>query len=100
MGPRALRLLRRYLEWLNMVDQAGGYCGEPFCRDRGVTQGNPLLPTIFNVVVDTVVRHWESLLTEWEGGDSSDDDGDAAQTARRSGKETTANGGQRRDING
>ena len=24
----------------------------------GVTQGNPLSPTIFNVVVDVVVRHW------------------------------------------
>ena len=23
-----------------------------------MTQGNPLSPTIFNVVVDAVVRHW------------------------------------------
>ena len=23
-----------------------------------MTQGDPLSPTIFNVVVDTVVRHW------------------------------------------
>ena len=26
--------------------------------ERGVTQGDPLPPTIFNVVVDAVVRHW------------------------------------------
>ena len=25
MGPRALRLLRRYWEWLNMVARTGGY---------------------------------------------------------------------------
>ena len=29
-----------------------------FKGERGVTQGNPLSPTIFNVVVDAVVRHW------------------------------------------
>ena len=29
-----------------------------FKGGRGVTQGDPLSPTIFNVVVDAVVRHW------------------------------------------
>ena len=29
-----------------------------FGGERGVTQGNPQSPTIFNVVVDAVVRHW------------------------------------------
>ena len=41
-----------------MVARAGGYCGTAFKGARGVTQGNPLSPTIFNVVVDAVVRHW------------------------------------------
>ena len=31
---------------------------------RGVTQGNPLSPTIFNVVVDVVVCHWVTLAVE------------------------------------
>ena len=31
---------------------------------RGVTQGNPLSPTIFNVMVDAVVRHWVTLVVE------------------------------------
>ena len=32
-----------------------------------MTQGDPLSPTIFNVVVDAVVRHWiEGLITETE----------------------------------
>ena len=41
-----------------MVARAGGYYGEAFKGTRGVTQGDPLSPTLFNVVVDAVVRHW------------------------------------------
>ena len=40
-----------------------------------MTQGDPLSPNIFNVVVDAVVRHWVNLAVEeaykrgeWEGG--------------------------------
>ena len=50
-----------------MVTRAGGYYGEPFHGERGVTQGDPLLPTIFNVVVDAVLCHWESLMAEGSG---------------------------------
>ena len=47
-----------------------------------MTQGNPLLPNIFNVVVDAVVRHCKSLLVvEQEGGDNSGDEGDGEKTA-------------------
>ena len=41
-----------------MVARAGGYYGKAFKGERGVTQGHPLSPTIFNVVVDAVFRHW------------------------------------------
>ena len=47
-----------------MVVRAGGYYGTGFKRGRGVTQGDPLSPTIFNVVVDVVVRHWVTLEVE------------------------------------
>ena len=40
-----------------MVAGAGGYYGEPFYREIGMTQGDTLSPTIFNVVVDAVVLH-------------------------------------------
>ena len=40
-----------------MVVRAGGYYGTAFQGAREVTQGDPLSPTIFNVVVDAVVRH-------------------------------------------
>ena len=65
-----------------MVARTGGYYRATFCRERGVNQVNPLSPTIFNVVVDAVVSHWESLLVEeQEGGDSSGYKGDGAKTA-------------------
>ena len=47
-----------------MVAWAGGYYGELFPVERGVTQRDTLSPTIFNVVVDMMVRHWESLVME------------------------------------
>ena len=40
-----------------MLERAGGYYGTTFQGVRGVTQIDPLSPTIFNVVVDTVVRN-------------------------------------------
>ena len=57
MGPRACRLLRNYWRRLTMVARAGGYYGAAFKGDQGVTQVYPLSPTIFNVVVEAVVRH-------------------------------------------
>ena len=35
------------------------------------------------MVVDAVVRHWESLVAEWAGGVSRNDNCDMAQTAGR-----------------
>ena len=69
VGPRDLRFLRSYCYRLKMVMQAGGCYLEHFRRERGVIQGDPLLPTISNVVVDAVVIHWQSLVEEREGGD-------------------------------
>ena len=69
VGPRGLRLLRQYFARLMIVARAGGYYGATFRGEIGVNQGDPLSPTIFNVVVDAVARQWESLLVaEREGG--------------------------------
>ena len=38
-----------------MVAKAGGYFGRPFKGYQGSTQGDPLCPTIFNVVMDAVI---------------------------------------------
>ena len=65
VGPSPRRLLKNYWRRLTMVARAGGYYGEAFKGARGVTQGDPLSPTIFNVVMDAVVRNWiEGLVTE------------------------------------
>ena len=58
VGPLARRLLQYYWRRLTMVAREGGYYGTAFKGGIGVTQGNPLSPTIFNVAVDTVVGHW------------------------------------------
>ena len=47
-----------------MVARAGGYYGTDFGGERGVTQGNPLSPAIFNVVVYAVVRNWVNGVME------------------------------------
>ena len=57
VGPNARRLLKTYWRRLTMVARAGGYYSKVFKGERGVTQGDPLSPTIFNVVVDAIVRH-------------------------------------------
>ena len=73
MGPRAIRLLHIYWERLQMVSWMGCYYGEPFHGERCLTQRGPLSPTISNVVVDTVVHHWDSLVAGATGGDNSED---------------------------
>ena len=69
VGHRALLLLlRRYWERLQMVARAGGYYGETSSREIGMTQGDPLSPTIFNGVVDAVIHHLGCLILEGAGG--------------------------------
>ena len=47
-----------------MVARAGGCYRVAFKGDPGVTQVDPLSPTIFNVVLDVLVRHWVELVVE------------------------------------
>ena len=42
-----------------------------------MTHGDPLSPTIFNVVVDAVVRHWVTVVVE-----GSEDQGERGQEGR------------------
>ena len=58
VGPRSRRILQTYWRRLTMVERSGGYYGTEFQGARGVTQGDPLSPNTFNVVVDAVVSHW------------------------------------------
>ena len=64
MGERVRRLLTVYWKRTTMVARAGSYYWKGFKGGRGVMQGDPLSPTIFNVVVDAVVRHWLQIATQ------------------------------------
>ena len=64
VGPGARRLLSNYWRRLTMAARAGEYYGTAFGGERGVTQGDPLSPTLFNVVVDAVVRRHSPFSTE------------------------------------
>ena len=46
VGDRLQRLLREYWDKTTMVARAGGYYEKGFKGGRGVTQGDPLSPTI------------------------------------------------------
>ena len=61
VGPRARQLLKTYWWEMAMVARAIGYYRDAFKGDQGVTQGDPLSPTIFNVEVDAVFRHWVTM---------------------------------------
>ena len=45
-----------------MVTRAGRYFGVTFKGYRGVTQGDLLYPTIFNMVVKTIIHHWLTVV--------------------------------------
>ena len=56
LGPRLQRLIQRYWDRQRVVKKAGNYYGRPFSTWRGVTQGYPVSPTLFNIIVVAVVR--------------------------------------------
>ena len=45
-----------------LVCKAAVCYGLPFKAGRRVTQGGPVFPTIFNLMVDAIIREWERLL--------------------------------------
>ena len=70
VGPWDWRILRAYWDRLHMVAHAGDYYGAEFQGFWGVTQGDPLSPTILNVVMEAVVRRRISLVAggaRWQG---------------------------------
>ena len=50
------------LEVVEDGSKGGGYYGTAFQGACGVTQGDQISPTIFNVEVDAVVRHWVTVM--------------------------------------
>ena len=62
VGTKTLRLIRHFWDNGILVCKASSCYGALFKARRGVTQGGPVSPTIFNLMVDAVIREWERLL--------------------------------------
>ena len=56
LGPNIQKIIQIYWDRKNVVPKAGRFLGDPFNMERGVTQGGPISPKIFNIVVNAVVR--------------------------------------------
>ena len=56
LGSNMARLLNHYQGQQRIVPKAGKFLRGAFRTGRGVTQGNPASPMIFNIVVYAVVR--------------------------------------------
>ena len=56
LGYKLQRLLQQYWDGQRVVPKSGKYYGRPFRMGIGATQGDPLSPKIFNILVDAVVR--------------------------------------------
>jgi Reverse transcriptase (RNA-dependent DNA polymerase) len=57
LGPNLSKMLENFWNNLRLVPCQSGFYGRPIRSERGVTQGDPLSPIIFNVVVDAIVRN-------------------------------------------
>ena len=56
LGKNLQRILERFWEAQTVVPRARVCYGCPFKTDWGVTQGETVSPTIFNIVVNVLVR--------------------------------------------
>ena len=69
-----------------MVTRVGRHYGIPLKGYHGVTQGDPLSPTIFNVDLDSIIRHWLAVVAATkegrEGLDLSTQDSEAYFNAK------------------
>lgn len=58
VGARVQQLIQNFWESLLVVGRQQGYHSKPIKSERGTTQGDVASPTIFNIVVDAIVRDW------------------------------------------
>jgi hypothetical protein len=58
VGPRVRQLLQHFWNNLVVVARQQGFYSQPIMSERGTTQGDIVSPTIFNIVVDAIVRAW------------------------------------------
>jgi Reverse transcriptase (RNA-dependent DNA polymerase) len=61
VGPHIITILNNFWNQLKVAPKQGGFYGKPTQTQQGVTQGDPLSPILFNIVVDAVVRETKRL---------------------------------------
>ena len=59
--PRIRGMLAQFWARKEVFTQQNEYHGSQFRVTRGTTQGSLTFPTLLNVAVDNVVRHWLSM---------------------------------------
>ena len=60
-GPQLQVLLKDFFDNLEVVTWKGRFHGPLFHTSRGTIQRGIKTPTLFNVLVDNVIRHWLSF---------------------------------------
>ena len=63
VGKNIANFITRIWEGDTIVPKQSGFYGKPFKATRGVRQGDIMSPTIFNIIVDAVIREWENKST-------------------------------------
>jgi len=64
VGKNIIRILRNFWAMHTIIPRQKGCYGTPFPAERGITQGDIVSPTIFNIVIDTVLQHWYRSMAE------------------------------------
>jgi len=59
LGPNIIRFIEWVWESDQMALKQAGYFGPTVNREAGVPQGDTMSPTLFNIIVDAIVRAWE-----------------------------------------
>ena len=54
LGPRIQQLLKRYWDGQRVVKKSGNYFGCSLSTGKGVTQGDPFSPTLFDIIVNAI----------------------------------------------
>jgi Reverse transcriptase (RNA-dependent DNA polymerase) len=66
-GPNVLNILSNFWQQLWVAPKQAGFYGPSIKSDRGVTQGDPLSPILFNLIIDAIIRETKRVTTHLDG---------------------------------
>jgi len=62
VGNNVLHLLHNFWSHPTIIPHQQGIFGQPFSAEWGITQGDIISPTIFNIVIDAILHHWYQFM--------------------------------------